>query len=231
MVRCFNIVDCVIVCFVYFFCMVSLMTLYLFECKRKLLLAKCLTKYLCADIIEIIQNMSFNKDIKKLLMLNKAVCGIYSHLMYVLPGYMQHLFNRSWMIRYTKNMRIRKLNSYDTNIPYYICPFIQDTHIKYCKCDQCIYRFDYPRYKYLMETIKRELEKDYKSWMFYLLSIEGTGCKNIYDKDTLCGFWSQYNRLDNYKEEFTKEYNENLFLKNQKSKWMYLDEILGVINH
>ena len=50
-------------------------------------------------------------------MLNKAVRGIYSHLMYVLPGYMQHLFNRSWMIRYTKNMRIRKLNSYDTNIP------------------------------------------------------------------------------------------------------------------
>ena len=210
---------------------VSLMSLYLFESNRKLLIAKCLNIYLCSDIIDMIQKISFNKDIKQLLMLNKAVRRIYSHLMYVLPGYMQHLFNRSWMIRYTKNMRIRKLNSYDTNIPYYICPFIQDTHIKYCKCDQCIYRFDYPRYKYLMETIKGGLEKDYNPWIFYLLSIEGTGCNNLYYKYKLSGFCSQYNRLDNYKGDFTKEYNENLFLKNQESKWMYLDQIWGEINH
>ena len=207
------------------------MSLYLFECNRKLLLAKCLNIYLCSDIIDMIQKISFNKDIKQLLMLNKAVRRIYSHLMYVLPGYMQHLFNRSWMVRYTENMRIRKLHSYDDNIPYYICPFIQDTHIKYCKCDQCIYQFDYPRYKYLMETIKRGLEKDYNSWIFYLLSIEGTGSNNSNDKYKLSGFCSQYNRLDNYKEDFTKEYNENLFLKNQESKWMYLDKIWGEINH
>jgi len=144
---------------------------------------------------------------------------------------LRNTYEKNWIINYTHR---------PAKVSYVHCdriktPIIKDEHIRDCKCDQCIHRFDYPRYSYLhkkvMNPYRGHTSKEYNHWFYYLLSICSTGYNNIQDIPSLSGFCSQYDCLDKYRVNYNKEYIHNIFLKNDKSRIIKMTDIWESINY
>jgi len=60
-------------------------------------------------------------------------------------------------------------------------------------------------------------------WLYFILALHCTGF-NDNTRNILSGFCSHYERNNNYKINNYKVYNENIFLRNNKSKWKQFEQ-------
>ena len=196
-------------------------------CKRRLLLAKTLHTFLSDDIIQLIYEHSHLTDdiIYILKQRNQAYYLVKNYLYNNVPNYKTNYYERYWSQKYTQHFSHHLFRLEENIIP--ILPIINDTHVKYCHCDQCILHIDYPRYRYLMEAYKEKYRgnilRQNNYWLYFIVSLHCTGY-NDNTRNNLSGFCSYYERNHNYKINNYKIYNENLFLKNKKSKWKQLEQ-------
>jgi hypothetical protein len=196
-------------------------------CKRRLLLANTLHGFLSDDIIQLIYEHSHLTDniIHMLIQRNYEYHRIKQYLYSDLSRYMINYYERYWKQKYSQHFKLKHVYNGDIVVP--ILPFINDTHVEHCHCDQCILHIDYPRYSYLMESYKENYRgytsRQLNHWLYFILSLHCTGY-NDNDRNNLSGFCSHYERRYNYKINKYKVYNENIFLKNNKSKWKQLEQ-------
>lgn len=196
-------------------------------CKKQLLCMYVMSHFLCSDIIQII--------IQKMFPFSSLIEAKQS---FINELYKQQLISREkgdyhyeimWNVKPSYSM------IYQENK---ICKFIKDSHDQFCGCYQCLCRFDYPRYVYLMKRCRRPIRgkhsKSVNYWILflsYLSGNKGIPGNNLYELlnnevygEKHYGFVSkydlQYNMIKKKKRDTIMM--KNMRLKSDKNKWKQL---------
>lgn len=199
------------------------MSLSLFICKRRLMYVYFLNHFLCDDIIHLIDTYIYpfsinllqkKKIIDEISKENKTGDYHYEIMWNVKPSY---------SMMYQENKQFK---------------FIRDNHDQFCGCYQCLCRFDYPRYVYLMKRCRRPIRgkhsKSVNYWILflsYLSGNKGIPGNNLYELlnnevygEKHYGFVSkydlQYNMIKKKKRDTIMM--KNMRLKSDKNKWKQL---------
>ncbi len=196
-------------------------------CKQRLLNVYVLNHFLCKDIIELINEFShpYKKNIKKKQRLLDDLL-IERNKSYEKGDYSYEIM---WNVKPSYSMIYQDKN---------ILPFIKDEHDCFCGCFQCLCRFDYPRYVYLMKRCRKPMRGTntviINHWILFLSYLSGNkGYPGVKLLDMLShepsqikdyGFISKYDLQYNMikKKKRDNLMIQNMRLKSDKNKWIQL---------
>ena len=196
-----------------------------FLCKQKLFSVFLLNKFLCDDVIILVIQLLFpNSLIVQRKRLLKEIheekeksdkLGGYNYTI------MWDIKPRYGMIYQTKTIK----------------KFINDNHDQLCSCHQCLSRYDFPRYSYLIQKCRYPKYGDNSSlvnnWFLFLSYISGnmgvperkllSNIINNTPEDKNYGFISKYDLNYNiFKKKKRDETIKNIRLKYDKNRWIQL---------
>jgi hypothetical protein len=199
------------------------MDLSLFICKQKLMYVYLLNHFLCGDVISIIDTY-IHPFSMNLLHKKEIIDEIHKE-----RNKGNYQYEIMWNVKPSYSMMYQNKQK---------IPFIKDSHDLFCGCYQCLCRFDYPRYVYLMKRCRKPMRGSQATiinhWILFLSYLSGnkgiSGSK-IYDlihnevnDQKHFGFVSkydlQYNMIKKKKRETLMI--KNMRLKSDKNKWIQL---------
>ncbi len=125
--------------------------------------------------------------------------------------------------------------------PKHIHPFLKDEHNQMCGCYQCLARFDYPRYNYLLKRCRKPMRGPHSKlvnyWILFLSYITGNQgvCDSNWIMELNCkinnvkdyGFVTKYDKSHNLMKKKKRDgfLLENLRLRSDKNKCFQLMKI------
>ena len=144
-----------------------------FLCKRSVFFYYILNKKLPDDLIEQIIFHLIQKD-KNLIIITEEIKNKS-----LVQKEKDNTYIKSWnLVNYQLN-KLKRETALIISEKYKLIPFLKE-HNKCCKCCQCIYHIDYPRFVYLYSKTKTK-KRGYNSkldneWLLFLFFILKTRC-------------------------------------------------------
>lgn len=199
----------------------------LFLCKQRLFFVYVMNQYVCDDLIKSIHDYfePYQINIKQKEKLIKEIL-IEKKKSYRKGGYRYDIM---WNVKPSYSMIYQNKN---------IHKFLNDTHDDFCGCFQCLCRFDYPRYVYLMKRCRKPMRGTntviINNWILFLSYLSGNKGEpgvqlidiltNIPTEIKHFGFVSKYDLQYNMitKKKRDNVLIQNMRLKSDKNKWIQL---------